>query len=70
MSDQRLLTKVQQYAIRAAVERVAAAKGELQALLKDIGLEQGINLNDPAQIWELSADMKSLEWRGGAKNVG
>jgi hypothetical protein len=67
MSEKKELSKVEQYAVRAAVERINSARTELQSLLKDIAAEVGINLNDPAEIWELSADMKSLERRGETK---
>ena len=61
MGDKKELTKVQQYAVKAAVEKLNSAKEELQSLLKEIAAELGINLNDANERWRLSDDTKCLE---------
>lgn len=65
MSEKKELTKVERYAVNAAVEKIKIAQGELQSLLQEIAVELGIDIDDPlAGVWGISADMKYLERRG------
>ena len=57
---QHELSNVQRYAVDSATKKVNEAKGELQALLKDIASEHNINLNDPRERWTLTEDNKFL----------
>lgn len=59
--DKKELTKVQQYAVKAASEKIDLARNELRVLLREIAVELGIDLNNPAESWRLSDDMKYLE---------
>jgi len=68
MSEKRELSRVQQYAVKAAMEKVKAARAELQSLLNDIAVELGINLSVESEKWELTADQKYLERRSEYKS--
>jgi len=55
------LSKVQQYAIRAAKNEAVQAQKEVQTLLNEIAVELGISLDNPGEQWNLSDDNQFLE---------
>ncbi|MBW1614731.1 MAG: hypothetical protein JRJ57_12380 [Deltaproteobacteria bacterium] len=55
------LSKVQQYAIRAAKNEARQAQEEMQTLLNEIAVELGISLDNPGEQWNLSDDSQFLE---------
>jgi hypothetical protein len=59
MNERKQLTKVQQYAIAAAAEKVRIAKAELQSIAEEIAIEMCIDVD--LQTWMISSDMKYLE---------
>jgi hypothetical protein len=63
MSERKELTRVQRYAVNAAVEKISAARAGLQNLLQDVAKELGIDMDKTGETWGISADMKYLEPR-------
>jgi len=55
------LSKVQQYAIRAAKNEARQVQAEVQELLNEIAVELGISLDNPGEQWSLSNDNRFLE---------
>ena len=55
------LSKVQQYAIRAAKSEALLAQAEVQGILKEIAVELWISLDSPGERWSLSDDNRFLE---------
>jgi len=57
--EKRELTKVQQYAVKAASDKARAAYNELQSILDAIADELGIDRKK--ERWRITADMKYFE---------
>ncbi len=59
MNNKKEMTKVQQYAVKAAREKAIAINKEMQSLLLAIAKELEIDAIN--ETWGLSDDMKCLE---------
>ena len=61
MESKKELSKIQQYAIKAANKNLVMADKELQSIVDEVGREVGIDLSDSKEQWKVSRDMTSFE---------